>query len=83
MGDSCASFGVARWSAWVTVFGLLMIIGGALGLRHVYRQLKAQKLLLPSMMEDPAFRYELWRNNGQVDVAQEALLRKRGVGLYR
>jgi len=83
MGDSCASFGVARWSVWATVFGLFMIVGGAVGLRRVYRELRMQKQLLPSMMEDAAFRYELWRHNGQLDRAQEALLHKRGAGLYR
>jgi hypothetical protein len=83
MGDSCASFGVARWSAWVAGFGFLMLVGGAWGLRHIYRELKRQKLVLPSLMQDPVFRYELSCHNGQLDRAHEALLRKRGAGLYR
>jgi hypothetical protein len=60
-----------------------MLMGGAWGLRHIYRELKRQKLVLPSLMQDPVFRYELSCHSGQLDRAHEALLRKRGAGLYR
>jgi hypothetical protein len=83
MGDICGSFGLAQSSWWAIVFGLVMMIGGAWGLRHVRHELRAQATILPSIMEDVAFRYELWRHNGRLDLAREALLLKRGAGLYR
>jgi hypothetical protein len=83
MGDTCAAFGIGRSAWWAILFGLIMMAGGAWWLRRVYREIKIQKEMLPSMMEDVAFRHELWRHNGRTDLAWEALLLKRGTGLYR
>jgi hypothetical protein len=83
MGDICASFGLAQSASWAAIFGLVMMCLGAWGLLHVRREIKSQTAILPSMMEDVAFRYELWRHNGRIDVARESLLRKRGAGVYK
>src|ERR1700730_14930788 len=83
MGDTCAAFGVGRAAWWAILFGLIMMAGGARWVRRVYREVRTQKEMLPSMMEDAHLGSELWRRNGRTDLAWEALLQKRGTGVYR
>jgi hypothetical protein len=84
MGFVLLYWGVAVPNWWLAAMvGPVLTGWAACGVLRLHREIRMQKKILPSLMEDSAFRHELRLSGGRIDVAQETFAQKKHEGVYR
>lgn len=84
MGFVLTYWGVAMPDWWLAAMVGPVLAGWAgCGVLRTNREIRVQKEVLPSLMEDTAFLHELRLNGRRIDAAREALAQKKRDGVYR
>jgi hypothetical protein len=84
MGLVLTHWGLAVPDWWLAAMvGPVLMGWAACAVLRLNREIRAQKTVLPSLMEDVAFLHQLRAHGGRIDVAQEAFAQKKREGVYR